>query len=359
MLRILFLIVWSLDIIALILKQKSKILAAISFVMSFILCAGNNSNPDYLIYYWNYLYNNDNGSKGLDIGYRFYCSIFRSLGLSYQQMLIITQIILLFLLFVSIRKITDNWCAFWALYFFAEQFIDIIQIRNYMATIFLLIAICFLHEKKKNASIIVVLIASTFHLSFALYLPFIVLYGSSRYVKIRDYYKKISVVFLITYATFYLLNILGINVLGKILRQFIFFDRYSVYATTRTRFGSIIYVGLYFLTLWCIYNDRQKESQVLFDWDSIISNLNLYISIILPLLVINTNAYRLLRNLNIINYAYFAFVLDTKFRDIKSYWKFAFKCLLTCLAWKINFIYSNNRIFTTIYENNLWIGSKQ
>ena len=72
MLKLIFYIIWVANIILVVLKRKSKFLSALSFVLSFVVLAGNTYNLDYMTYYWSYTHQD---FDTLDKGYQLLCRI--------------------------------------------------------------------------------------------------------------------------------------------------------------------------------------------------------------------------------------------------------------------------------------------
>ncbi len=128
-------------------KTKIKFLSALSFVLSFVVFTGNTYNLDYMTYYWDYTHQDfDTLDKAVSAFYvEFLLDRTRLSSNAYG-----TSKVWCWLFWrLCIRSITNNYNVFWALYFFAQQFIDVIQFRNYIATVFLMGSLFLLKNGKR------------------------------------------------------------------------------------------------------------------------------------------------------------------------------------------------------------------
>lgn len=349
MLRIVFYIIWIANIVLAVLKRKSKIISALSFVLSFVMFAGNTYNPDYMTYYWSYIYQD---FDTLDKGYQLLCRIFIKMGFDYQAMLMVLQSIMLVILWLCLRSVTSNYNVFWALYFFAQQFIDVIQFRNYIAAVFLMCTVFLLKNGKRLLSFLALIVAIGFHQSFILYVPFLFMYNNPK-IKIRfEYVAGISV---LTFGVFYLLNAIAkINVFSVLLIVLNVLERFSYYITG-TRYGSIVFLIPYLVNLYCIKSiQRNFRESLSTSTGDIVLKINLYSAIALPFLIVNTNVYRLYRNLNLVNFIFIAASMGYGKKPTKKYYCELGKVLIMGTVWKILFM-TNPLIYSDVYTNNLWL----
>ena len=347
MLKLIFYIIWVANIILVVLKRKSKFLSALSFVLSFVVLAGNTYNLDYMTYYWSYTHQD---FDTLDKGYQLLCRIFIKIGLDYQAMLMVLQSMMLIVLWLCIRSITNNYNVFWALYFFAQQFIDVIQFRNYIATVFLMGSLFLLKNGKRWMSFLILIGAVGFHKSFALYIPFVLLYNNRR---IKVQFNHIASVLILTFCILYPLNAIAkINVFSVLLSALNVPERYSYYITG-TRYGSVAFFFLYLINLYCINSVKENFWKNTDDAiGDVVLKINLYSAVVLPFLIVNTNVYRLYRNLNLMNFIFISAALGRSKKLTKRYYYEIGKILLMGMIWKALFM-TNPSIYVDIYTNNI------
>ncbi|MFR0496452.1 EpsG family protein [Limosilactobacillus reuteri subsp. suis] len=356
MLKFIFYLIWFTNIILVIAKKRSKIISFFSFIISFVMFAGNNSNPDYVVYQWAY---DQHNIEGFEPGFKFLVSIFQSLSLNYQEMLMVIQMISLIMIWICIRNVTPNINAFWAIYFFAQQFIDIIQWRNYIASVFLLCAIILLYRDKRVLSLLFTIFASSFHITFSIFVVFVlfdIIRKDSSKARIKNSYIIVIGAIIVIYAIGYVINMFsGNGISSTMITQILGMDaRYQSYSGS-TRFGSIIpfivYIFDTYTILWICKSKLQLDKKL----TTIIVNLNLFVGLFTPLLLIDINFYRIFRDVNILNFVFLAYVLDKNKVIDKTYIEQITMFLLMGSLWKIMTILQGAIIFSSIYDNNLWL----
>lgn len=351
MLRIVFYFIWFSNILLMVTKNKSRIISILSFILSFVLFAGNNMNPDYMVYQWGY---NQHTFEGFEFGFKFLSLQAQHLSLDYQGMLMLVQLVSLVLIWICIRVITSNINAFWAMYFFSQQFIDIIQWRNYFASVFLLCAVTLLYKNKKFFSLIFVAIACSFHITFFVFVPFVLLYNKKAKLKIKNIYI-IAFVIITTYIIGYTINLISnIDILQNSVQVLGMNNRYQYYGIG-TRFGSILPFAIYLIDLYLILWISRSEYFLSNNLANIIVKLNVFVGIFTPLLLIDINFYRIFRDINIINFVFIAYILDKNTVVDKLYIKQLCVVFVMCTLWKLMTLEQGTIIFSSIYNNNLWI----
>lgn len=179
--------------------KKSKILFMLLLVWMWILFGWNTDNVDYANYV--YLYNTEPSLTefNYEFGYRLICAAGNMLGLEYQQFLIPISAIGLILIASTIKKYSENPCYVLSLYLITTFFVNVIQIRSFLASAIIIFAIRYLVERSKVNNIIYVtftLIASTIHFSALFYLAFVfitiikkkLLIGMALFVSVCSYF---------------------------------------------------------------------------------------------------------------------------------------------------------------------------
>lgn len=356
MLKLIFYLIWFANIVLVIVKKRSKIISLFSFIISFVMFAGNDSNPDYVVYQWAY---NQHNIEGFEPGFKFLVSVSQSLALNYQEMLMVIQVISLIMIWICIRNITPNVNAFWAIYFFAQQFIDVIQWRNYIASILLLCAITLLYRNKRLLSLLFTIFASSFHITFSIFIIFVlfnIIRKNSFKIRIKDSYIIVISAIIVIYVIGYIVNMFSGNAISPTMMTQILGmdDRYQSYSGS-TRFGSIIPFIMYIFDTYTILWISKSKLQLDKKLTTIIVDLNLFVGIFTPLLLIDINFYRIFRDINILNFVFLAYALDKNKAINKTYVKQMTMFFLMGSLWRVMTLLQGAIIFSSIYDNNLWL----
>jgi len=152
--------------------KRNKFLLVIDFVYMWILMGWSYGNADYAMYLRRYMYPETFGT--LEPIYIIVEKFFGSLGYDYQIFLIVMSVICLIARFIVIQKISSRPNQVIALYLIYPFIMDIVQIRMFYATTFVLIAILLLREAKKPISFVVVfaiiLVATLIHNACIIYM---------------------------------------------------------------------------------------------------------------------------------------------------------------------------------------------
>lgn len=356
MLKLIFYLIWFANIVLVIVKKRSKIISLFSFIISFVMFAGNDSNPDYVVYQWAY---NQHNIEGFEPGFKFLVSVSQGLALNYQEMLMVIQVISLIMIWICIRNITPNVNAFWAIYFFAQQFIDVIQWRNYIASILLLCAITLLYRNKRLLSLLFTIFASSFHITFSIFIIFVlfnIIRKNSSKIRIKDSYIIVISAIIVIYVIGYIVNMFSGNAISPtMMTQILGMDnRYQSYSGS-TRFGSIIPFIMYIFDTYTILWISKSKLQLDKKLTTIIVDLNLFVGIFTPLLLIDINFYRIFRDINILNFVFLAYALDKNKAINKTYVKQMTMFFLMGSLWRVMTLLQGAIIFSSIYDNNLWL----
>lgn len=138
-----------------------------------LLMSGNTFNADYKGYEYFYNYAIDYG----ELLYQNLTRIFYTLGFSYQEFKSISSIIFILWLTYLIYKMAPKnirWLTM-CLYIIFPFFYDVIVVRNFMGSVFLLQGICYLVSNRKHSVLLFLLftlLACGFHSIFVIYIPF-------------------------------------------------------------------------------------------------------------------------------------------------------------------------------------------
>lgn len=213
--------------------------------------------------------------------------------------------ILLIFLFNNIRKYSPNphfIISFFSIYLLilsAEQF------RYFIGfTIFSIGLTQLIFSEKKYKKIkftILTLFASTMHISFLVYLLFLIINLKNKNIK-----KELFIgIFGLLFSVIVFLNGNKIPGVNSFIREFET-EKISIYFNQSTNFGFLYVVILqainillsYFLYKFCTKNENDKNKKI----TSIIFKINILSTLFFPLIMTQITFYRLIRNLLIINY---------------------------------------------------------
>uniref|UniRef100_UPI00405605A8 EpsG family protein n=1 Tax=Acetatifactor sp. TaxID=1872090 RepID=UPI00405605A8 len=167
--------------------QSQKILEYIICLLLIVIMGLNTYNVD-MKNYVNLFHLIQAGvwPNGIEKGFLLLLYLANKLNLQYYDVVCICAIVGTLLVVKGIRKYTDNIWPVLLCYFIFPFFLDVIQIRNFMAMAIFIYGTQFLLEKNKIGLIkyiITILISASFHNLSYIYLIFCVLYLDYRIVK--------------------------------------------------------------------------------------------------------------------------------------------------------------------------------
>ena len=168
--------------------HRSKVVSFIVGLYIIILASLNSNNPDYHSYFL--IYNNPATAQE-EFGFRFLCTLGNKLGMSYDVFHFIIIIIGFYFLFKGVyylrKRVStrfDN--IFLVSYMFFPLMNDIVLVRSFLSACLIIYSLHFLYDNKYIKYIVVVLLATTIHVSS---LFFLILLLKSR-VKREDNYGE-------------------------------------------------------------------------------------------------------------------------------------------------------------------------
>lgn len=279
----------------------------ILFLIMLMICIFNYKNSDYEGY--KFIYNNLNSPEIiLEKGYVFILKIIRYFTANYQVVVGIIGFFTLSLL-SSIAKKMGDYQKFIGLYFIFPFFLDIIQIRFFLAYTIFLISISYFFEKKKMVLFILFLISIFIHKSVIIYyIPYI-------FIRIKK--KQLKYVFII----FSIVSFIVVKTpILKIIISKIDAYRFQVYTSQNMNFGGYLYLILFFINFLLTIKslkylkNRKNENMELINYIEVINYFSL---VLLPLFFLNSNFFRLYRPIIVLS----IIVYSNIFKDIKIYQK--------------------------------------
>ncbi|SCH00940.1 Uncharacterised protein [uncultured Clostridium sp.] len=159
-------------------KKKSKIIAICLILFMFTMMAFSYGNSDFETYEMYFeIYGNNlsiNAFFLLNGGFKWLCSLFQKLNLTYNDMLFFMSLFGFYNLIWVAKKYVQNINVVFALLYIYPFIIDITQIRNFVSMTLLIRGIYYLITEKKNSKAIIKFglfnsLATSFHLTFLYY----------------------------------------------------------------------------------------------------------------------------------------------------------------------------------------------
>lgn len=364
MIEAIFYITWITNIILVSIKKRSKLIELGSLCSLIFLFGNNNQNDDYYLYYLSYTNSKSNSSW---VGLNIFNSLCEALGLDYQGSRLLIEITAIIVVCILVYYLQGNMHMFIALYLFADQFINIVQMRTYFAALLLAISLVLKSKKKTLLAYLFAILSILFHPVAAFFLPFLIIYRERELTK--NQIKNFIFIIFVIYISIFVINLAGGYVpfvsliISWISNSIGMLGHASYYSDTTTRFGSLIYVILYMANMFGVISSKYVtyKGEVLQEYnenlDLIAVKANLYASICLPLIVMNMNFYRMYRILNIFNFIYFSYSIKRNYNNYTTiYLKQVIIYLSICTLWRIMYFTRIPEIFTNVYMYNSFIG---
>jgi len=312
-------------------KKHDKTIAMFILLFMWLFFWGNTMNPDYGAY--SYIYSKIQngvpmlGKTSMESGFILMMKLSSLLGLNYRGFLILTTLCCYLLINSTIKLYCNSSSYVYLLYFIYPYLIDVIQIRNFIAMSILIYSVRYLVNDGfggKIKYIVLLLIAATIQRMFIIYLPMMLIRSEKQNTFIY-YLAMCSILFCIIF----LLNDKNIPIIGPCIEEFIgriANGRYIVYLENKTNLGWILFCYLQISSFIMIIFSKmlyQRYSITLFDpkynditnkFINVMYYVNLLLFIYMPLLIINVNCTRIIRNILILNYIVFS-IISSIIRD--------------------------------------------
>lgn len=278
-------------------------------LLLFLMCFMSSVSvaPDLLNYKTNFFYSSSEYSTFS--GFFAVNAFFSRMGLSFYEFYMVFHTICLVIVFVSIRLIFANSFKCIVLYVIAPFLLNVVQLKNYamMAIMLLAFAICYRCNNwkiKVALWILLIYLASMFHIAGIVYLPFIFLLGK------RKILKKLPVVMIgITIYFVFKADALS-NFLQPLLEQTVDdLGRATMYARKATLYGGfyfvmhsilMMYIANKIQVFYSIYRSFFYEKMFFgeknYSFPDHVYDLTLYSSLFWPLFVASAHYSRLIEN---------------------------------------------------------------
>lgn len=269
-----------------------------------------------------------------DIGYMLLNRLSYDYGLDYSYFRFVSTLVFLLLMTYIVYKITNNIALVIVLYMIYPFTLDAIQVRNFMAEILLALSIYLWAKRVKchNAVyILLMLIASTLHKSFIIYVPFALFFYMRECKKINVLYKVFLLIGLLMplYESIIISRFADILLLIQNAPEE-YSSTAAYYLDGRTRLGFLVAytkIVIMLFIAWYIKENIVIEMNGLKERFVKITYIFMeYMCILMPLIGITAAMWRFPRNLLLplaITIAIY-FEYNFKYKGIKT--------LLVCLA---------------------------
>lgn len=282
-------------------SNLQKLILFIIMIFLWIIWAGNTSNVDYRNY--SNIYNtmgnlNLDSWGGVEVGFNFLFRMGNSIGLTYQQFVMVISFIALLLFAVSFCRIS-KYPGYLAIgYSFFPFLLDVMQMRNAIAAAIVANAIPYLIKKNYIKYTVLILAATLFHTTSLYYLLFLGVIFS----------KKIIAVISIS------ISLVGVVVGLPFLRWIINYlpsgAKYVVYLEGNSLINRMLYmvflISFVIISEFLVYkykylflnkDDKLKEVNIRSrNYFEFISKYFYILLLLLPLLMIDSDFFRLFRN---------------------------------------------------------------
>lgn len=328
--------------------RNSGLFALLLIPIILILFGANYSNPDYENYLAAYeLQKQEIVFETSQIGFIILMKLSSWLGLTYTGFLISVSIIGIFLIYKIVIKYTTKPNFVFALYFIHPFFLDIVQVKHFLAMSIVVFSTQFLIENKltyKYKYISGILIASSIHYISLFFIPL-------------AFIKEISikVLFLIMAAlslTVLVLDNLGliqtiaIKIAGESRTEHYFENRANLGFFVQYFIQTAMLVTVFFSVRSLRINNKSNK------FIEIILIINIYLLILFPFYMINGTFERAFRMILILNYILFSLTLTSLSIKPKIFYS-SFLIVIVGLLfyWHVYHNYSEE-VFFSIFENN-------
>lgn len=338
MLKYLFYFFLFLNFIIVFRRKKIKIIEIINWIFLIILISGRCNGPDYGAYLNEY--NRLTEIINHDIFYQILVNLGRFFHLDYNVFLFILVCISFGIIIYVVTKLNINSHIFIFFYMIFTVFYDAIQVNNFIANAFCILAVYMRINNKKIVSFALIIIASMIHAVSLIYL-FIILFSLKNEQKNIICLRLFVVLGLLLFiACLFVSPILSMvtNIFYNILPN----SDVGNYLDIRVNNGYVIFIFLHLMNIFILKKCKKNLSINItsnqMNFLNIVYFLNIVIILFYPLLLVNSNFYRIFRNYNILIFICYAIILSSyviKSKNIyeKKYLSFLCCAIIVSMIW--------------------------
>lgn len=337
---------------------RQNVLFIVLFFLMWTLWGFNTSNADYLNYeqIYNYMgYKSLSSYGGVELGFGRLMYIVNQLGINYQGFLKILSFICLILYGISFKRLSDKPGYLFIMYLYFPFFLDIMQIRNALAAAIVVNALPYILKKKYIIFTIIIIIASFFHTTSLFYLLLLLTQLDLKKVRYISFIGSLVVMPIVIYFKDIFLNMLRDG-----QKYIIYFRGNSVRAQLLYFLFMIIFI------LICSklekntialrrFNGVDIENDYFYKVISFLHKTSYIMMFLLPLLWLDSDFFRLFRNIIILFYVAVIDQFNTK-TFIKKYIIFDVASVIFIILVGINYLYYYqwDSLFIEVLKNNLF-----
>jgi hypothetical protein len=266
-----------------------------------------------------------------DFGYALVSMIFKFLGFNYEIFRLTWSVIGLVLINLTVKKLLTSSNKFYLVYFIFPFFVDVIQVRNFLAMAIMIFAIPYLLSEKRYDTIKfigLILVASSLHVIALTYIPLVLLLRLRVSNKVRNFYIFLIILFVLMFFLRSYIYSLTEPIVVLLKSKSI---RGISYLQGRTKIHA--YVPLFinfmelFIILWAdkIYNNLQKSSNLnileiqnfnyKLKFIKLVKYINYYTMLFIPLYLFSLSFYRISRNILLLNFIACLIVIDDSSKE--------------------------------------------
>lgn len=276
-------------------KKRLVIVELLTMFLLILLMGGNTDCADYIDYQnW---YESQTYPIVMEPGYMAVANLFSTLGLSFVGFRFVYYSFFFILLIVALSRIINNYHLLCLCYLGLFFILDTIQIRNTMAIAFLLLAIAYLAKGQKLRFIIIVVMATLFHYSFAIFLS--VLFYKKIIWLMKNHARSvyfISILLCVVAAVGYSFNILNTIIASawgeskvqylsaRLLNLFFVLMPISTYLVTKQSRNMIRY---------------SEQNELVKSYADIVYSIGILFILLLPIIVLSHEFVRMVRDASI------------------------------------------------------------
>lgn len=305
----LYIIIIMLNFFSLFVKKGNKIILLSSFIFIWIIIGGNIASADVSNYISLY-FQSVNKEYSLEFGYTFLEKLGNNVGFEYaifRLLIAIPPVILLYFFLEKVVGKNENKHLFLLFYMSYLLIMDAEQIRNFIATTFVLNGLALaiktnLSRFRKKLSLLFSFgIAFSVHVTSVFYMIFV-----TYFFKKRKNWLYSLLFFSILFTVVLILNNNQLPYLEIIIKK-IDDARLYKYLSSLTNWGYLVPVFLSIIDLFWAYIMKKINDSTTEILDNNIYEFNVYINLLsfifIPVYMMNINFYRLVRNLLYFNFA--------------------------------------------------------
>lgn len=310
------------------------------FICLILIFVGNNYNPDY--YYYKFIFQNlDNKYLIVEKGYIYFLLLCKKIINSYEFNILLTSFIGLSLIMMTFKKYTNMKLPIF-LYLLFPFFLDIVQIRFFLAMSLFVFSLKYIIERKQIKYILLIVLAISFHKTAIIYFPIYYLYNF-KIKKLKIICYLFSLIFFI-FIKFDVLKML-IHVMDPLRANF--------YLKNNMRLGPYLFASIVIITMYLSFVsiDILKENKKLVKLLRFFLVINVYSIIIIPFFFLNGNFFRMQRPIILLNYILFSLT----YKKLKKEKKFFYLSVILGFVGYLAFSRIGLKLILEILENNFII----